>query len=339
MKKKSKISTPLNPHLLEEKEFYFEKKIRPTCLKEYMGQLQIVEELTLLVEAARKRFQPLDHVLLAGPPGLGKTTLAHVIAFEMKAQLHCVTGPTLEKKADLASLLTQLSPGDVLFIDEIHRLQKPIEEVLYGAMEDFKLDLIIGQGPGTRTLRMDLAHFTLIGATTRSGLLSHPFRDRFGIHFRLDFYPSHELQHILIRSAECLRVPLEHSGAKEIAQRARGIPRIANRLLRRVRDYFEVKGEFSSINKEVVHQALSLFGIDHRGLDAADRKYLILLVEKFNNGPVGIETLSSALGENKETLEDVYEPYLIQEGLLQRTPRGRIATLNAQNYLKNSIKS
>jgi holliday junction DNA helicase RuvB len=312
-----------------------EASLRPATLPEYVGQKKIKEKLSLFIEAALQRGDALDHLLFAGPPGLGKTTLANIVAREMGKQLHSLTGPNIEKKADLAAILTNLQPGDVLFIDEIHRLQKPIEEVLYGAMEDFRLDLIIGQGPAARTIRIDLPHFTLVGATTRTGLLTNPLRDRFGAELRLDFYPPDELEEIVLRSASILKVTIDRTGANEIARRSRGTPRIANRILRRVRDYAQVRGGASSgqINREIAGAALSLFEIDARGLDPMDRKFLLAIMEKFDGGPVGIETLSAALGEERDTLEDVYEPFLLQEGFLQRTPRGRMATRSAYEHL------
>jgi Holliday junction DNA helicase RuvB len=311
-----------------------EASLRPAVLQEYVGQKKIKENLSLFIEAAKQRGDALDHVLLAGPPGLGKTTLAHIIAHEMGTQLHAVTGPNVEKKGDLAAILSNLQPGDVLFIDEVHRLQKMIEEVLYGAMEDFKLDLIIGQGPAARTLRIDLPKFTLVGATTRTGLLSSPLRDRFGVQLRLDFYPAAELEQIIKRSAQLLNIEIDETGANEIARRSRGTPRIANRLLKRVRDYAQVRSKDSKhISRDTAQKALALFEVDHRGLDLMDRKFLSTIIEKFEGGPVGIETLSSAIGEQRDTLEDVYEPYLIQEGLLQRTPRGRMATRLAYEHL------
>ena len=310
-----------------------EKSLRPSFLSEYVGQTKVKDNLCLFMEAARQRGDALDHVLLAGPPGLGKTTLANIIAHEMRSQIHTVTGPNVEKKGDLAAILTNLQPRDVLFIDEIHRLQKTIEEVLYGAMEDFKLDLIIGQGPAARTLKIDLPKFTLVGATTRTGLLSSPLRDRFGVQLRLDFYPAVELEQIVHRSAGLLGISIDKLGAHEIARRARGTPRIANRLLKRVRDFAQVKLNSPKIDIEVARAALSLFEVDTRGLDALDRKLLLTIVEKFDGGPVGIETLSSAIGEERDTLEDVYEPFLIQEGFLQRTPRGRMATRIAFEHL------
>jgi Holliday junction DNA helicase RuvB len=319
-----------------------EKSLRPSILGEYIGQRKVKENLSLFMEAARARGDALDHVLLAGPPGLGKTTLAHIIAHEMGTQIHTVTGPNVEKKGDLAAILTNLQPRDVLFIDEVHRLQKTIEEVLYGAMEDFKLDLIIGQGPAARTLRIDLPKFTLVGATTRTGLLSSPLRDRFGVQMRLDFYPPEELEKIVRRSAGLLEIGIDDSGAAEIARRSRGTPRIANRLLMRVRDFAQVRakkaGKKAVVDRETAQAALALFEVDERGLDWMDRKLLLTIIEKFDGGPVGIETLSSALGEERDTLEDVYEPYLIQEGLIQRTPRGRIATQSAYRHLGISFE-
>jgi holliday junction DNA helicase RuvB len=329
----------LNPHITQVEQGEeslpqaIEKTLRPNELEEFIGQSKIKEKLSLFIQAARQRLEALDHVLLAGPPGLGKTTLAHIVAREMGSTIHIVTGPNVEKKGDLAAVLTNLQPKDVLFIDEIHRLQKTIEEVLYGAMEDFKLDLIIGQGPSARTLRIDLPPFTLIGATTRTGLLSNPMRDRFGVQLRLDFYPIAELEAIIKRSAKLLKIELEPSGADEIARRSRGTPRIANRLLRRVRDFAQVAAKSHIISRQIVKAALQLFEIDDRGLDAMDRKFLLTLIEKFDGGPAGIETLSAATGEERETLEDVYEPYLLQEGLIQRTPRGRMATRLAYDHL------
>lgn len=310
-----------------------EKTLRPAVLDEYVGQKKVKENLSLFMQAARQRGDALDHVLLAGPPGLGKTTLAHIVAREMGSQIHSVTGPNIEKKGDLAAILTNLQPRDVLFIDEIHRLQKIIEEVLYSAMEDFKLDLIIGQGPAARTLRLDLPRFTLVGATTRTGLLSSPLRDRFGVQLRLDFYPVEELERIVHRSAGLLGIHIDPTGANEVARRSRGTPRIANRLLKRVRDFAQVRLQTDRIDREVARAALALFEVDARGLDPMDRKYLTTIVDKFDGGPVGIETLSSAIGEERDTLEDVYEPYLIQEGFLQRTARGRMATKIAYEHL------
>ena len=310
-----------------------EKSLRPAFLEEYVGQRKAKENLSLFMEAARQRGDALDHVLLAGPPGLGKTTLAHIVAHEMGSQIHAVTGPNVEKKGDLAAILTNLQPRDVLFIDEIHRLQKTIEEVLYGAMEDFKLDLIIGQGPAARTLRMDLPKFTLVGATTRVGLLTNPLRDRFGVQLRLDFYPIEELQRIVERSARLLGIEIDPSGSHEIASRSRGTPRIANRLLKRVRDFAQVREKTDQIDRLIAQAALALFEVDPKGLDQMDRKLLLTIIEKFDGGPVGIETLSSAIGEERDTLEDVYEPFLIQQGFMQRTSRGRMATRLAYEHL------
>ncbi|MBC7386781.1 MAG: Holliday junction branch migration DNA helicase RuvB [Cryobacterium sp.] len=307
--------------------------LRPSLLSEYVGQTKVKENLSLFMEAAKGRNDSLDHVLLAGPPGLGKTTLAHIIAQEMGTQLHSITGPNIERKGDLAAVLTNLQPGDILFIDEIHRLQRTIEEVLYSAMEDYKLDLIIGQGPAAKTIRIDLPKFTLVGATTRTGLLSSPLRDRFGVQLRLDFYPPEQLEAIVKRSATILGISVIENGANEIARRSRGTPRIANRLLKRVRDYAEVRAAKRIIDREVAGAALALFEVDNRGLDFMDRKLLLTIIEKFDGGPVGVETLSSALGEERETIEDVYEPFLIQEGFLQRTPRGRMASRIAFEHL------
>jgi len=310
-----------------------EKSLRPHVLDEYVGQRKAKENLSLFIEAAKMRGDALDHVLLAGPPGLGKTTLAHIIAAEMGTRIHSITGPNIEKKGDLAAILTNLQPGDVLFIDEVHRLQKVIEEVLYSAMEDYKLDLIIGTGPAARTLRIDLPKFTLVGATTRTGLLTGPLRDRFGVPLRLDLYPVDELKQIVMRSARLLEVEIQAAGAEEIARRSRGTPRIANRLLKRVRDYAQVRKDSAIIDAVCSREALQLFEVDSKGLDPMDRKILKTIIAKFDAGPVGIETLSSAVGEERETIEDVYEPFLIQEGFIQRTPRGRVATRLAHEHL------
>lgn len=317
-------------------ELKVEQSLRPQNLDEYIGQDAVREKISLFIEAAKQRGDSLDHVLLAGPPGLGKTTLAQIIAREMGTQMHIVTGPTVEKKGDLAAVLTNLQPGDVLFIDEIHRLHMAIEEVLYGAMEDYKLDLIIGQGPSARTIRIDLPRFTLVGATTRTGLLSSPLRGRFGVEMRLDFYTREQLARIVARSAKLLNVSIVEEGALEIASRARGTPRIANRLIRRVRDFAQVKFKTVtgfSIDRKTANEALNLFEIDGRGLDAMDRKLLTAVIEKFDGGPVGIDTLSSVVSEERDTLEEVYEPFLVQEGFLQRTPRGRVATPLAFTHL------
>lgn len=311
--------------------------LRPSSLAEYVGQERVKEKLALFVEAARQRGDALDHVLLAGPPGLGKTTLASIVAHEMGSQIHIVAAPNVDKKGDLAAILTNLQHGDVLFIDEIHRLQKTIEEVLYSAMEDYKLDLIIGQGPSARTLKIDIPRFTLVGATTRTGLLSSPLRDRFGVEMRLDFYPVDELTRIVRRSATLLKIEIDGDGAVEIARRSRGTPRIANRLLKRVRDFAQVrraaKGEKPRVDLPTAQAALELFEIDQLGLDPMDRKMLRMIIEKFDGGPVGVENLASALSEERDTLEEVYEPFLVQQGLLQRTPRGRMATRSAYEHL------
>jgi Holliday junction DNA helicase RuvB len=332
-----RILSPVLPPEETLPEMNSEKSLRPSLLEEYIGQKKAKENLSLFMEAARQRGDSLDHVLLAGPPGLGKTTLAHIIAHEMGSNIHTVTGPNVEKKGDLAAILTNLQPRDVLFIDEIHRLQKTIEEVLYGAMEDFKLDLIIGQGPAARTLRIDLPRFTLVGATSRTGLLSSPLRDRFGVQMRLDFYPVDELEKIVLRSSDLLSIELSKEGANEIAKRSRGTPRIANRLLKRVRDFAQVRSKTpGKIDRDIAKAALALFEVDERGLDSMDRRLLTTIIDKFDGGPVGIETMASALGEERDTLEDVYEPYLIQQGFLQRTPRGRMATRTAYDHFDRS---
>ncbi len=327
----------LNPRVHQESnEVQVEQTLRPQALEEYIGQDAVREKIELFIKAAKQRGDALDHVLLAGPPGLGKTTLAQIIAREMGSQIHVVTGPTVEKKGDLAAILTNLQPGDVLFIDEIHRLHMAIEEVLYGAMEAYKLDLSIGQGPSARTIRIDLPKFTLVGATTRTGLLSSPLRGRFGVEMRLDFYSPMDLAKIVVRSARIMNVEINPEGALEIATRARGTPRIANRLIRRVRDFAQVKFKQVtgfSIDQKTANEALNLFEIDQRGLDSMDRKLLTAMIEKFDGGPVGIETLSSVVSEERDTLEDVYEPFLVQEGFIQRTPRGRVATHLAFTHL------
>lgn len=302
-----------------------ENTLRPQDFEEYIGQPKATANLKMFIEAAKQRGDALDHCLFSGPPGLGKTTLAHIVAKQMGSQLHTIAAPALDKKGDLAAILSGLQSKDVLFIDEIHRLPRVIEEVLYSAMEDFKLDIIIGQGPAAKTLRIDLPPFTLVGATTRTGLLTNPLRDRFGISFRLEFYSAADLQKIVTRSAGILKVEIHPSGAAEIARRSRGTPRIANRLLRRVRDFAQVKAQ-GVIDATVAQEALTLLEVDPNGLDSMDRRILSVIIEKFDGGPVGIDTLSAAIGEERETLEDVYEPFLIQEGFLQRTPRGRMAT-------------
>ena len=312
-------------------EISLEKGLRPERLSDYIGQEGIKENLRVSIEAALARGEPLDHVLLYGPPGLGKTSLAWVISREMSVGIRTTSGPVLERTGDLAAILTSLKDGDILFIDEIHRLNPSVEEMLYPAMEEFKLDLIVGQGPGARTLRLDVPLFTLIGATTRLGLLTSPLRNRFGVVLRLDFYNVEELEAIVLRSARILGVKVDHQGATEIARRARGTPRIANRLLKRVRDYAQARAD-GAITLEVAKAALDLLEIDEAGFDALDRKFLLTIIQKFGGGPVGIDTLAASLGEERHTLEEVYEPYLIQEGYIQRTPRGRVATERAYRH-------
>ena len=311
--------------------------IRPTRLDEYIGQERLRANLKVFIEAARRRGEPLDHVLFAGPPGLGKTTLAYIIAREMGVGIETTSGPVLERPGDLAAILTNLKDGDVLFIDEIHRLSPVVEEVLYPAMEDFQLDILIGQGPSARSIKIDLPRFTLIGATTRSGLLTAPLRDRFGVIGRMEFYTPEELEQIVLRSARVLGVPVTRDGAAEIARRSRGTPRIANRLLRRVRDFAEIH-HAGTITREVADQALSALDVDRAGLDRMDRRILLTIIDRFNGGPVGIESLAAALGEQKDTLEDVYEPYLIQQGYLLRTARGRMASEMAYRHLGRTFR-
>ncbi len=307
------------------REDNLEQSLRPQSFESFIGQTQLKDNLSVYIEAAKRRGEAIDHCLFAGPPGLGKTTLAYLVAKSIGSELFTISGPALDKKGDLAAVLTNLKPFDVLFIDEIHRVPIAVEEVLYSAMEDFKLDIILGQGPGARTMRIDLPKFTLIGATTRSGLLSTPLRDRFGIHFVLEFYQPAEIKQILMHSVNRLGVQLEDSGAEELAKRSRGTPRIANRLLRRVRDFAEVRGE-GKITQKITQAALRSLGVDHKGLDAMDKRLLLAIIEKFDGGPVGIDTLASAIGEESQTLEDVYEPFLLQQGFIHRTPRGRIAS-------------
>ena len=313
-------------------------EIRPRWLDEYIGQEQVKQSLRIFIQAARQRGEPLDHVLFHGFPGLGKTTLAYIIANEMGAGIKVTSGPVIERPGDLAAILTSLQAGDVLFIDEIHRLNHVVEEILYPAMEDYQLDLVIGQGPGARSVKMDLPRFTLVGATTRTGLLTPPLRDRFGVILRLDYYLPEELVTIVQRSARLFNIGIDADGAMELGRRSRGTPRIANRLLRRVRDFSEVGGH-AIISREVADAALTMLNVDHLGLDEMDRRILLTLIEKFQGGPIGLETLATAVCEEKNTLEDVHEPFLIQSGFLIRTPRGRVATQAAYEHFSLPLRS
>ena len=308
-----------------------ERALRPSTLAEYVGQPKVREQLGIFIEAARKRGEALDHLLLFGPPGLGKTTLAHIVAREMGVNLRVTSGPVLERPGDLAALLTNLEKNDVLFIDEIHRLSPVVEEILYPALEDFQIDIMIGEGPAARSIKLDLPPFTLVGATTRAGMLTNPLRDRFGIVARLEFYSAEDLTSIVTRSARLLSASITGEGAQEIARRSRGTPRVANRLLRRVRDYAEVRAS-GDIDQATADAALAMLEVDRLGLDLMDRKLLTAVIERFAGGPVGIESLAAAVGEERETLEDVVEPYLIQQGMLQRTPRGRVAAIAAYRH-------
>lgn len=324
------------PEAESPREEALERALRPKLLDEYVGQEKARGQLEIFINAARGRNEPLDHVLLFGPPGLGKTTLAHIIAKEMGVNMRQTSGPVLERAGDLAALLTNLEPNDVLFIDEIHRLSPVVEEILYPAMEDYRLDIMIGEGPAARSVRLDLPPFTLVGATTRAGMLTNPLRDRFGIVSRLEFYTSEELSRIVQRSAGLLEVELVDTGALEIAKRSRGTPRIANRLLRRVRDYAQVKAD-GKVSANIADAALKMLDVDHLGFDVMDRKLLQAVLEKFGGGPVGLDNLAAAIGEERDTIEDVLEPYLIQQGYLMRTPRGRVATSLAYQHFGLSV--
>ncbi|KGQ32665.1 Holliday junction branch migration DNA helicase RuvB [Gallibacterium anatis] len=320
----------ISPTAKAEEE-YIDRAIRPKLLQDYVGQPHVREQMDIFIKAAKMRNDALDHLLIFGPPGLGKTTLANIVANEMGVNIRTTSGPVLEKAGDLAAMLTNLEPYDVLFIDEIHRLSPAIEEVLYPAMEDYQLDIMIGEGPAARSIKLDLPPFTLVGATTRAGSLTSPLRDRFGIVQRLEFYSIEDLTSIVVRSANCLNLQIDEQAAHEIARRSRGTPRIVNRLLRRVRDYADVKND-GFISVEIAKLALTMLDIDSEGFDFMDRKLLMAIIERFDGGPVGLDNLAAAIGEEKETIEDVLEPYLIQQGFLQRTPRGRIATLHTYRH-------
>lgn len=321
----------------DSQEIEFEVTLRPRDFANYIGQAQLKQNLQLAIQAAQKRGEPLDHVLLHGPPGLGKTTMANVIAHEMRSQIRVTSGPAIERPGDLASLLTNLQDGDILFIDEIHRLSRIVEEVLYAAMEDFKLDIMLGKGPSARSMRLDLPRFTIIGATTRTGSLAAPLRDRFGMIYRLSFYTADEIQLIINRAAKILKVPIDKPAAVELAKRSRLTPRIANRLLKRVRDYADVNGD-GIIDAKISQQALKLLDIDELGLEAADRLLLTAIIENYDGGPVGVETLAALTAEERGTIEDFYEPYLMQVGLLERTPRGRKVTTKTYKHLGRKSK-
>jgi holliday junction DNA helicase RuvB len=317
---------------VSHQEEAIERALRPKLLDEYVGQVKVREQLEIFISAAKMRQEPLDHVLLFGPPGLGKTTLSHIIAAELGVNLRQTSGPVLEKPKDLAALLTNLERNDVLFIDEIHRLSPVVEEILYPALEDYQIDIMIGEGPAARSIKLDLQPFTLVGATTRAGMLTNPLRDRFGIVSRLEFYSPEELTRIVTRSAGLLKAPIDAEGSFEIARRSRGTPRIANRLLRRVRDFADVKGD-GQIHKALAQKALVMLDVDPEGFDLMDRKLLEAVIHRFDGGPVGLDNIAASIGEERDTIEDVIEPYLIQQGYLQRTPRGRMATLAAFKHL------
>lgn len=337
MKKPDKQTVnPDSSSALGEEEFSYELTLRPRSFDEFIGQARIKDNLRIFMEATRRRKESLDHVLFCGPPGLGKTTLSHIIATELQVNIKSTSGPVLERPGDLAAILTNLSDFDILFIDEIHRLPRIVEEILYPAMEDHQLDIIIGQGPSARILKLNLPKFTLIGATTRTGLLTSPLRERFGVINRLEFYNPEELKKIVLRSSRILKTEIDDDAAFEIAHRSRGTPRIANRLLRRIRDFAQVKGN-GKIELNITRRSLLALDVDERGLDDMDRKLLLTIIEKFNGGPVGLETIAASLREDKETIEDVYEPYLLQEGFLERTPRGRQATRRAYQHLDINV--
>lgn len=332
-----RLQTELEP-ILSTDDSQLETTLRPRNLSEYIGQEAIREKLGIFIKAAKQREEPLDHCLFCGPPGLGKTSLAHIIASEMEAPLKATSGPVIERPGDLAALLTNLEPNSVLFIDEIHRLSPTVEEILYPAMEDFQLDIMIGQGPTAKSIKLSLPRFTLVGATTRAGLLTSPLRDRFGIVERLGFYEVEELKKILTRSAGILKIEIDEKGASEMASRSRGTPRIVNRLLRRVRDYAEVRGD-GKITLEMAKAGLKMMEIDEKGFDAMDRKILLTIIEKFDGGPVGIEALASSINEQRDTLEDVYEPFLLQQGFINRSPRGRLATRSAFEHFNIPVRN